>query len=254
MDEAADAPEDDPDLPGYDPTRAQALLDALRLAAAEGVRPSAPDALDPVHRGRELQRLVATRGALPARTTAAVWRELEGARLDRSESLRLAVWGGREPEAVAAHARRRFGAAPRMAVVRTPEQALDAAAGAPGIVAVLPLEGAWWGRLLARPTLQVFAAAWPELAPAPPLALAVAAVELDATGDDRTFWVTDAGGTAARVEAQLGEAGFAADLAAEAGGLRLFTLSGFVQAADPRLADAPGRLTGVIGAAPGPLA
>lgn len=245
---------EDPDLPGYDAVRAAALLDALRAAAADGVRPSAPDALDPVHRGRELQRLVAARGALPSRAVAAVWRELEGVRLDRAGVLRLAVWGGREPEATAAHARRRFGAAPRLAAARSPEQALDAAAGAPGVVAVLPLEGVWWGRLLARPTLRVFAAAWPELAPGPPLALAVAAVGLDATGDDRTFWVTDAGGTAARVEAQLGEAGFAADLAAEASGLRLFTLGGFVQADDPRLADAPGRLTGVVGAAPAPLA
>lgn len=247
-------PEDDPDLPGYDPARAQALMTALAAGAAEGVRPSAPDALDPVHRGRELQRLLTLGGALPARTTAAVWRELEGARLHRAGVLRVAVWGGRDPETVASHARRRFGAAPRLAAARTPEQALDAAAGAPGIVAVLPLEGAWWGRLLARPTLRVFAAAWPELTPGPPLALAVAAVELDATGDDRTFWVTDAGGPAERVEAQLGAAGFAADLAAEAGGLRLFTLAGFVQADDPRLAAAPGRLTGVIGASPGPLA
>ena len=119
---------------------------------------------------------------------------------------------------------------------------------------MLPLEGAWWGRLLARPGLRVFAAAWPELRPGAPLALAVAAVELDATGDDRTFWVTDAPGPAERVEAQLGAAGFAADLAAEAGGLRLWVLGGFVQPRDVRLADAPGRLTGVVGAAPGPLA
>lgn len=34
------------------------------------------------------------------------------------------------------------------------------------------------------------------------------------------------------------------------GGLKLFSLSGFFQADDPRLARAPGQLTGVIGAAP----
>ena len=40
---------------------------------------------------------------------------------------------------------------------------------------------------------------------------------------------------------------------AEAGGLKLFLLSGFYQAGDTRLARAPGKLSGVIGAAPQPL-
>src|SRR5258707_33255 len=39
----------------------------------------------------------------------------------------------------------------------------------------------------------------------------------------------------------------------EAGGLNLFKLAGFYQADDARLARAPGRLSGVIGAAPAPL-
>ncbi len=243
----------DPDLPGYDPALAAALLAALEAAVAQGVRPDAADALDPVHRARELQRLLAARGGLPARTVAAVWRELEGARLARAGSLRLAVWPGtRDAEAVAAHARRRFGAAPPLAFTRTPEQALDAA-GTPGVAAVLPLEGAWWGRLLARPRLRVFAAAWPEGGHGSPLALAAGAVPTDAGGDDRTFWVTDAAGPPARVEDALAEAGLVADLAAEAGGLMLFALAGYVQAHDPRLARAPGRLTGVVGAAPGPI-
>ena len=244
--------EDDEDLPGWNADRAEALLAALTTAAVDGVRQDAGDALHPAHRGRELQRMLALRGELPARTLAAVWRELEGARLARSAALRLAVWGGASPEAVIAHARRRFGAAPKLATTRTPEQAVGAA-HMEGVVGVLPLEGAWWGRLLARPDVRVFAAAWPELGQGPPLALAVAAVALDATGDDRTFWVTDAAGPPARVEAQLGEAGFAADLAAQDGGLMLWMLAGYVQPDDPRLARAPGRLTGVIGAAPGPI-
>ena len=45
----------------------------------------------------------------------------------------------------------------------------------------------------------------------------------------------------------------AGDLIAEAGGLKLFALMGFYQPDDARLARAPGRLTGVIGAAPAPL-
>jgi hypothetical protein len=40
---------------------------------------------------------------------------------------------------------------------------------------------------------------------------------------------------------------------ANAGGLRLFTLAGFVQREDARLVEAPGELKGVIGAASMPF-
>ena len=40
----------------------------------------------------------------------------------------------------------------------------------------------------------------------------------------------------------------AAELLGDAGGLRLFELVGYYQSSDERLARAPGRLTGVIGA------
>jgi hypothetical protein len=84
-------------------------------------------------------------------------------------------------------------------------------------------------------------------------ALAVAAVEVEPTGHDLTFWVTDSPLPAGEVGEALGRDGVAADLVAEAGGLKLFALAGFYQADDARLARAPGRLTGVIGAAPAPL-
>ncbi len=260
------------DLPGYNSARTAALVEALEQAAGEG----APAALGPARRARELRRALEARGTLPAATLAAVWREVEAVRLARADALRIALWGGaRDAEAVAAQTRRLFGATAPLALAQTAEQAL-AAAEAEAVIAVLALEGAWWGRLLARPRLRVFAAAWPLLGSGPPLALAVsaaprgapggarpgwgpepprppppgAAAPVDATGDDRTFWVTDAPGPPARVEAALAEAGFAADLAAQAGGLMLFALAGYVQPHDARLAQAPGRLTGVIGAAP----
>ena len=50
-----------------------------------------------------------------------------------------------------------------------------------------------------------------------------------------------------------GDPGVAGDLIAEVGGLKLFALIGFYQAGDERLARAPGRLSGVIGAASAPL-
>ena len=78
-------------------------------------------------------------------------------------------------------------------------------------------------------------------------------VEVEPTGADLTYWVTDAGGLAQAIENALGRDGVAGDLIAEAGGLKLFALMGFYQAGDERLARAPGRLTGVIGAAPAPI-
>src|SRR6185437_770578 len=166
---------------------------------------------------------------------------------------RLAVWGGRDAARTTELARLRFGAAPPLAQVARPEDAL-AIARHTGGVAVLGLSGdsAWWGRLLAEPRLKVFAAL-PCLAAWGPLgALAVGEVEVEPTGADNTFWVTDAAQASAAIVEGLGRDGVAATLLVEAGGLKLFLLPGFYQADDPRLARAPGRLSGVIGAAPAP--
>ena len=70
------------------------------------------------------------------------------------------------------------------------------------------------------------------------------------TGDDRSFWVTDSGWSETKIVEALGQSGLIADPLAAAGGLKLFVLTGYVQPEDGRLSDAPGRLTGVIGAAP----
>ena len=133
----------------------------------------------------------------------------------------------------------------------------DALAGARNLgglaVCALTADSAWWGRLLAEPKLKVFAAL-PCLAAWGPLsALAVAQAKVEPTGADNTFWVTDAPQGSAAIEDALSRDGVAATLLAEAGGLKLFMLSGFYQPDDPRLARGPGRLSGVIGAAPAPL-
>ncbi|AYG94896.1 hypothetical protein D8I30_06650 [Brevundimonas naejangsanensis] len=107
----------------------------------------------------------------------------------------------------------------------------------------------WWGRLLALPMLKVIAAL-PDDAAGSPRALMVSTETPGPTGDDRTFWVTDSAWPDARIVEALGQAGLAAEFLAGGGGLKLFVLTGYVQAEDPRLAGAPGGLTGVIGAAP----
>lgn len=107
----------------------------------------------------------------------------------------------------------------------------------------------WWGRLLALPMLKVIAAL-PDDARGSPRALLVSTEAPGPTGDDRTFWITDSAWSDARIIAALSEAGLAADFLSGGGGLKLFALTGYVQAEDIRLAGAPGGLTGVIGAAP----
>ena len=207
--------------------------------------------------GREteiLRRLLKARQEASAGLIVRVWREVIGDNLSRQGPFHLAVWGAKDPGRASELARMRFGAAPTLSHVASPEEAL-AAAKTPGGVAVVAFtrDSAWWGRLLAQPKLKVFAAL-PCLAAWGPLgALCVAEVDVEPTGDDQTFWVTDAPGSAAKVEDALGRDGVAATLLAETGGLKLFALSGFYQANDERLARAPGRLSGVIGAAPGPL-
>jgi len=183
-----------------------------------------------------------------------IWRELIGDSLATQGPFHIAVWGGRDPGRAVEVARLRFGVAPSLRQVAKPEDAIAEARslGGVGVCALTP-DSAWWGRLLAEPKLRVFAAlpclaAWGPLA-----ALAVAEVEVEPTGADNTFWVTDAAQPAKAIEEALSRDGVAATLMVEAGGLKLFLLSGYYQPDDPRLARAPGKLSGVIGAAPQPL-
>ena len=180
-----------------------------------------------------------------------IWREIMADNLARQGPYHLAVFGGRDPVRAVELTRLRFGTAPRMSLVATPQDAL-AVARAPWGVAVLPLasETPWWGRLLAEPKLKVFAALPCLAAWGPQAALAVAEVEVEPTGGDQTFWVTDSPKSAAAITDSLSRTDIAAELIAEAGGLKLFSLSGFFQPHDERLARGPGHLTGVIGAAP----
>jgi chorismate mutase len=183
-----------------------------------------------------------------------VWRELIAESLRIQSPFQLSVWGGRDPARAVELARMRFGGASALTLETEPETAL-AAARQPGRVAVLALEpgSRWWGRLLAEPTLNIFASlpcltGWGAQA-----AFAVGEVVVEPSGLDETYWVTDAPDAADAIEAALSSQGVAARLIQEAGGLKLFGLPGYFQRDDARLVRAPGRLSGVIGAAPAPL-
>jgi hypothetical protein len=127
-----------------------------------------------------------------------------------------------------------------------------AAARTPGGIGILALSGdhPWWLRLLAEPSLQVFAAL-PDMAVHGPLtALAVGQMAVAPTGGDETYFVTDTASSSPAVQDALAKDGVAAELITQAGGYKLFALAGFYQSDDPRLAKGPGRLFGVIGASP----
>lgn len=224
---------------------------AAKAAAGDGgkfgLRPGREAAL--------LRKLLATpRGSASPALIVRVWRELMASSLAAQGPFHLNVWGGKDNARAVELARLRFGAAPPLRSLAKAEDALAGARALGGVaVCALTPDNAWWGRLLAEPKLKVFAALPCLAAWGPMSALAVAEVEVEPTGDDRTFWVTDAAQSGPAIEEALSHDGVAATLLVAAGGLKLFLLSGFYQAEDPRLARAPGRLSGVIGAAPGPL-
>ena len=210
--------------------------------------------LRPVREAQILRRLLAARdpAASPA-LVVRIWRELIGDSLSQQGPFHLSVWGGKLEARAVELARLRFGAAPKLAMAARPEDAI-AAAKTPGGVGVLALtpDSSWWGRLLAEPTLKVFAtlpclAAW-----GPTTAVAIAQVEVGPTGADQTLWVTDAPDIGKTIEA-LSRDGVAGGPLAQHGGLTLYALAGYYQHDDARLARAPGRLHGVIGAAPEPF-
>ncbi|MFZ5670814.1 MAG: chorismate mutase [Pseudomonadota bacterium] len=230
---------------------------ALARAVAEAKR-AAGEAdrfgLRPAREAQIVRRLL--RDKDPAASNALVvriWREIIGDSLSQQGPFHLSVWGGKLETRAVELARLRFGAAPALTTVARPEDAL-AAARTPGGVAVLALapDSSWWGRLLAEPSLKVFAtlpclAAW-----GPTAAVAVARVEVGPTGADQTLWVTDAADAGPVVDA-LSRDGVAAAPLVRHGGLTLYALAGYYQPDDARLARAPGRLHGVIGAAPEPF-
>lgn len=210
----------------------RALAEAVRARLAAGPHPT-PEV-----------EAVALRQALadlsPAEAAAA--RCVLG-RLDSAHGTALTVWG----PASQVLASDRYGLTARMAA--TPEDALASVRQGGRALMDLTAATAWWGRLLAEPGLRVVAAL-PDHGPGLPRALMVQRAATGPTGGDRTFWATDSGASDTRIVAALAEAGLAVSPLIAAGGLKLFVLAGYVQADDGRLDGAPGRLSGVIGAAP----
>ena len=210
----------------------RALDEAVRARLAAGPRPSVDAdaiALREALQGLSAPEVAAARAVL--------------GRLDAATGAPLVVWGPAS-QVLAAD---RYGLAARVAA--QPEAALKAVReGARALMDLTP-SNAWYGRLLAEPNLRVVAAL-PDHGPGLPRSLLVQKTPPGPTGDDRTFWATDSTLPNSRITDALSDAGLIATPVIEAGGLKLFVLACYVQAEDGRLNGAPGKLFGVIGAAP----
>ena len=219
-----------------EPSDLNPLADRLRDALGDlGPMPLTPDAS-----ARLIRETAAAHPDLPPGLIAAVLREIESA----ARPVMVSAHGpGTE-----AFSRGRFGYRARVAQVADARAAIvSARAGARAVVAV-DHRDPWWARLLAEPQLSVIDDDVSGDALRPTL-FVVARQWNEPSGDDRTWWITDAASPSA-VEAALSELGFAARYALAVGGMGLFQIAGYVQRDDERLARAPGRLSGVIGAVP----
>lgn len=232
--------------------RAGLAEDIAAAKVRDGSDPAGASLLRPDREAMLLRKLLAMpRGHASDGVVVRIWRELI------SESLRIQSGGlhlnlsGRDPSReVLLWARERFGFAPSYSHLDDPN-AVIAACRDPrqlGVLSLDPRNGAWWARLLAEPKVRILAAL-PETA-GHFHAVAIGSVTPEPTGDDITFFVSDAQGTENRLIDDLAQRGFAAEWLCSAQGLKLFALSGFVQEHDPRLSGALGSLSGVIGAAP----
>jgi chorismate mutase len=211
--------------------------------------------LRPAREAQILRKLlIAKQPQVSFELVVALWRQIMADSLARQGPFHVSLWGGKNPYRTIELTRIRFGAGVAVRPAPRPEDALSAARTTGGVaVLALASDSPWWGRLLAEPKLNVFASLPCLRRWGPTTALAVAQVEVEPSGLDETFWVTDSRTSAPAIIDELGRIGFAAEQLADAGGLKLFTLAGFVQREDPRLAQAPGGLKGVIGAASMPF-
>ncbi|WP_453977131.1 hypothetical protein [Brevundimonas sp. Marseille-Q4549] len=222
-----DAPEPNDALNALD----RALVEAVRARTAAGPRARLDDA------AIALRSLLADVGPAEAAAVKAVW-----GRVDAVNGPAMVACGG----LAQALATDRFGLGARPL---SADDALKAAeAGSRALIDLTP-DRPWWGRLLARPDIRIVWAL-PDDRRGRPQAYMISREASGPTGEDRSFWVTDSGWSETKIVAALSELGLVGEPLAAAGGLKLFMLAGYVQIDDGRLRTAPGRLNGVIGAAP----
>jgi len=245
-----------------------ALHDLLMQRAAVVARLAgsrAKGGTTPLRAGREaavLRRLLARHdGPLGRARLVRIWREIFMASLAIQGGFSVAVF---TPAAAPGHARLarvHFGPLTPIRVHPTPARALEAVTSGEASVAVLPAPTevaeepwpAWWTRLDV-PRLQVVARL-PFLEDGGgPVALVVAPVAPDPSGEDRTLLRLEADGDLARAEIARGFAAAGLALASllvrrgEAATSALVEVEGFLRPEDARLAALPWARRAILGA------
>jgi chorismate mutase len=225
------------------------------VAKAKRAKGETSFGLRPAREAQILRKLlIAKQPQVSFELVVSLWRQIMADSLARQGPFHVSLWGGKNPYRTIELTRIRFGSSVVVRPAPNSKEALSEAKRSGGVaVLALASDAPWWGQMLAEPKLNVFASLPCLRRWGPATALAVAQIEVEPSGRDETFWVTDSAKSAPAIIEELGCIGFAGDMLANAGGLKLFALAGYVQREDPRLADAPGELKGVIGAASMPF-
>jgi len=218
---------------------------------------SAPSLLRPDREAALLRKLLATdRTSVSDAVVVQIWRGLisDSLRLQAEDLGGLQLYLCQIDQAETYHhARERLGPSMAMHLVDKPQSAIMAARD-PRHMTVLSLDprlGPWWAHLLAEPHVRIVAS-MPEGVHQAPKALMCAAISPQPTGHDTTFYVLDSRDSHQAVLEALSRRGLAGEILAEAKGLRLVSIAGFVEENDERLSALGAKgsaLSGVIGAA-----
>ena len=207
----------------------------------------------PAREAEILRRLVKRNRLLPTQALVRIWREMIVAMTSLEGPLAVAVYLPDNDPGYWDLARDYYGATVPLARHRTPGAVLRAVSEEPGLIGILPFprDGEaepWWRNLVTEQgdTLPRIIARLPFLRGRGRDALVVARLPSEASGDDRSLIALELGGEQSRTHL-LGlfkRSGLSArfiaaavSLGAPAERLHLFEVTGFVGAADPRLAQ-----------------
>jgi chorismate mutase / prephenate dehydratase len=236
---------------------------ALRIGAAKNANGGDGLLMRPGREAQVLRRLIARHeGAFPKSVILRLWRELIGAVLRMQGPFSVAVYA---PEGAAGYwdlARDHFGSLTPASAHDSAQQVLSALATGGASVGVLPLPDSddtqpWWPMLLGqdakrpRVVARLPFGSGETVRGAPLEALAVAAIPVEATGNDRTLLVIEATAQMSRsaLAARIKAAGFETAVIQswnppndQAIWLHLVDVEGYVTEEDPKLARLATRL------------
>lgn len=238
-------------------TRA-ALARAIAASKTEILTTGSPSLLRPDREALLLRKLAAGRSADTGEATVIrIWRELIGQSLNLQYAplggLKAAL-AGTDPdiEGLQHQIPARFGALICTMVLKDASAVITLARQADhiGVLSLRRGAGAWWARLLAEPKVRIFGALPQGLEFERLSGLCIGNVICEPSGNDLSLMAVDLPASDREVVGQFSTSGLAAEIVASDTGLRLVSLSGFVQEDDPRITGIFGGLSGLVGYCP----